>query len=145
MYQFLKLKEPIPSCEIYSLEFQNNEWIYVYALNVPFELTNDNTEEIIVYEYISDLYLKLSDSVHPESVNLRITKLDEYYHLLKNQREADLSYREKWLSKLDVTPEINSIILENKSYTHQELLNNNLHYISYIIQYTDEITTFAAI
>lgn len=121
MYQFLKLNDPIPSCEIYSLEFDEGKWIYIYALNVPFELTDENTEEIIVYEYISDLYLKLPNTVHPESVNLKVIKLHEYLHLLNKQREADLDYRNKWLSKLDVIPEINSVTLKNKSYSHQEL------------------------
>ena len=145
MYQFLRLDEPIPSCEIYSLEFSESKWIYIYALNVPFELTNENTQEIVVYEYISDLYLKMSDSIHPESVNLRITKLDEYLCLLTIQRQADLDYRDKWLSKLDVIPEINSVTLGNKTYSHQELLDNGLHFISFTIDFTDKITKFAAI
>lgn len=145
MYQFLRLNNPIPSCELYSLEFIENKWIYIYALNTPFELNDDNTVEIAVYEYISDLYLKVPDSIHPESVNLKITKLSEYMHLLKKQMETDLDYRKKWLSKLDDVPEVNSITLENKTYSHQDLLNSNLHYISFTIEFNDKYTKFAAI
>lgn len=144
MFQLLKFDSPIPSCSIYELEFKDGKWYYIYALNTPFELTNDNEMELIVYEYISDLYLRLPESVHPESVNLRIKTLDQYLKLLEMQKNEDKKYREYWLSK---NPEAkpNTIQLENKSYTHDELTNIGVNYIASIYEFEDGFTSFAAI
>lgn len=144
MYQFLEFDRPIPSCSIHSLKFDLGKWKYIYALNTPFELTNENKEELVVYEYISDLHLKLNESVHEESINLRITTLDEYLFLLEKQIEEDVKYREKWLLQHpDEQP--NTLILENRDYSHEELLENNVNYISFIVDLGDEETIFAGI
>lgn len=144
MYQILKFSDPIPSCEIYSLEFEGGRWSYIYALNTPFELTNSNNQELIIYEYICDLHLRLPDSVHPESVNLRIKTLDEYLEWLEKQRNADVDYRMKWIEKNpDEKP--NTITLENRSYTHIELTKIGVHYVAGLIDNDGENSTFAAI
>ena len=144
MYQFLKFESPIPSCEIHSLSFEDGKWYYTYALNTPFELTNENDRELIIYEYISDLYLRLPDTVHPESVNLRIKTLDEYLEWLEKQRLADISYRMEWKKK-HPNAKPNIVKLRNQNYDHDSLLDNGVHYIASMINNDGEFTEFAAI
>lgn len=144
MYQLLKFKHPIPSCEIHSLEFKENNWIYIYAVNTPIELTDKNTEELIIYQYISDLNLKLLNSVHPESINIKINSLTEYLNILNRQREADINYRKQWLlNNSEATT--NTIKLYNKSYNYEELIKNDVHYIADMINLEKDYTIFAAI
>lgn len=149
MYQFLKFKEPIPSCGIYSLEYNEKlkEWTYVYILNTPFELTNDNQKDLIIYEYISDLWLKESDNLHQNSVNLKIKTLDQYLKLLDLQRKTDLEFREKW--KKDNPEQAkncpNQKNLSNKDYSNEELEQLGIHFIANIIDKDDNCTIFAAV
>lgn len=144
MYQLLKFENPIPSCEIHSLEYHNNKWFFIYALNTPFELNNDNNEELIIYEYISDLYLKKISDVHAESVNIKIKTLDNYLKLLELQRNEDIKYRENWIKENpDEIP--NKLILENKNYSFEDLRNEGVHYISSILESNDEKTIFSGI
>ena len=144
MYQILKFKQPIPSCEIYGLEFNNGEWSYIYALNTPFELTNDNKKEMIVYEYICDLCIKEANNIHPESVNIRFKTLDEYLSILNRQIEEDLKFRQNWIrNHPDSKPA--TIKLENKDYSFNELKELDVHLISFIVKKEQNITIFAGI
>lgn len=147
MYQYIKLDEPIPSCEIHSLEFENENWKYIYAISVPYELTNnDNNVELIVYSFISNLDLR-EDTMSGLSANVRVKALDEYMLLLEKQRNVDLEYREKWLeSNPDATiSEYSKRVLTNKSHSLSELKELEVQYISKILYKDDNQTTFAAI
>lgn len=146
MYQYLTFDRPIPSCAIHSLKFDKStqKWSYIYALKTPFELTNENTKELIIYEYISDLYLKEADSVHPESINIRIKTLDEYVKLLNEQIKADLEYRKSWLEK-NPNAKPSTVELENKDYSNIELQSLNVHFVANMVEKGDKTTIFAAI
>lgn len=145
MYQLLKFDNPIPSCAIHELIFDEKEkkWTYVYALNTPFTLTNENKEVLLVYEFISDLHLKSSEGIHPESINLKIKTLDEYLALLERQRQEDLRYREKWIKEhIDDLPVPNTISLKNQNYSYKDLQKNNVHYIASCLEIKDDESVF---
>lgn len=144
MYQLLKFDTPIPSCEIHSLEYLDGNWKYIYALNTPFELTDENTESLIIYEYISDLHLKTKDSVHPESINLEIKTLTEYLAWLEKQRLTDILYREDWKKK-HPNAKANIIELENKNYSKNDLREIGVHYIATELDKNEKVTNFAAV
>ena len=152
MYQFLKFDELIPSCQIFELNFNELKgvWEFVYAVNTPFELTNDeDQEELLIYEYISDLYLKETTFVHGESINIRVKSLDQYKEILERQREVDLAYRDAWKKENpnDEIPDENYITLENRNYNHRELEKMGIHFISAIYKQNNHAdkTTFIAI
>lgn len=144
MYQMLRFDKPIPSCGIHELKFVNNSWEFIYALLTPIELTNENDQELLIYEYISDLKLVTSDVVNLKSINLRIKTYDEYLELLKRQAEADIEFREEWKKN---NPEAvpNKVTLDNQHYTHGDLLRLNVNFIASIIEQNDTCTVFAAI
>ena len=152
MYQFIKFDNPIPSCQIFELNFdsKNEKWEFVYAINTPYELTNNsNQEPLIIYEYISDLYLKEVSFVHKESINIKVNNLNEYIDILNLQRQADLDYRKRWIEE---NPDLaadgpSSITLENRNYSHEELLENDIHFIASILKQNNriELTAFSAI
>ena len=143
MLQMLEFNHPIPSCKIHSLKYENNKWTFIYALNTPFELTNKNTENLIIYEYICDLNVK-KDDLHKESINIKFKTLDEYLYYLNKQYEEDIKFREKYL-KNNPDAEPSTITLENRNYTVEELLNKNVNYIANIVKKEDNLTIFAAI
>lgn len=151
MYQKLKFKEPIPSCEIYELEFikSTKEWVFVYLLNTPFELTDEPFEkELIVYDYISDLYLKYKDELHKDSVNIPINSKKEYMELLEKQRNTDLEFRREFNSK---NPNLipNLVKIKNRNYSNSQLIDLDIHYIASIWSFDNEndneCTIFAAV
>lgn len=144
MYQFLKEKELIPSCKIHELIYENGEWTYVYALNTPFELTDSNDVDLIIYEYICDLILKKADSVHKDSVNIHLKTLKEYKEYLDTQRKIDLAFREAYLEK---NPDsiANSFSIENKSYSNKELNDLGIHYLSSLVENDGNISKFNGI
>lgn len=147
MYQKIEFKKPIPSCEIYELKYneETKEWIFIYLLNTPFELTDKPFEkELIIYDYISDLYLKYKDELHKDSVNIPINSKNQYLELLEKQRKTDIEYREKWM-KENPNAVPNLIEVKNKSYTNSELIDLDIHYIASIWSEEDLFTTFAAI
>lgn len=145
MYQFLRFNHPIPSCEIYALEFDKNSnssspWTFIYAINTPKELNNNEDLNLIIYGYISDLWIKEKDYVHPESINIRINSLDEYLNYLELQYKTDNLYREEWIkNNPDATP--NTICLENKNYNNNDLKKLNIHFISSIFSMDNENNT----
>lgn len=144
MYQLLKFNEPIPSCSINSIEFIDGKWVFNYALNTPFELTDDNRNDLIVYEYISDLFVKNAEGLHHESVNVHFKTLTEYLSLLKRQQEEDINFRIAWKeNNPDALPL--TITLENKNYSLQELKKLNVNFIASIVNLDSEFTEFAAI
>ena len=148
MIQLLKFDEPIPSCLIHSLKFnkENNKWEYIYALSTPEELTNNKKFNLIIYEYISDLKLKDGTNMHPDSINIKIRNLDEYLFYLNKQREADLSYRRKWIKEHNIEDyHLNTVELYNKDYSNEDLNVEELCYISRIVEQKDDKTIFAAI
>lgn len=157
MYQFLEFDEPIPSCQIFSLNYNKDsgKWKFIYAINTPFELKskNDNVsrrninKQLIIYEYISDLILKEKNDVHDESVNITISNLEEYIDILKYQRDVDNDYRGKWKKENpDIIAEGPNIInLNNRNYNHEELSIRDVHYIASIYNQKDDETAFAAI
>ena len=153
MYQFLKFDEIIPSCEIFELNFdeKDDKWYYIYALNTPFELTNNkDQEELIIYEYISDLILKEPNFVHGESINIKIKSLDQYIEILNKQRQVDLLYREFWkINNPDIAKHgpNNCVTLENRNYSNKELRELGIHYIATNLKQNNKIclTVFAAI
>lgn len=152
MYQFLKFENPIPSCEIFEINYNNekNNWEFIYSINTTKEITNNsNQENFIVYGHISDLIIKnVSSVVYGDSVNIEFNTLDEYIEILENQRIIDLAYRNAWEK---ANPEIaekgpnNTIKLENKDYNNNELKKLNVHYIASIIYKNNNETIFAAV
>lgn len=144
MYQFLKFEDPIPSCKINSLEFTDNKWFFIYALEVPYDINNENEKELIIYGHISDLSIGTKDEVHEESVNIKIKTLNDILNLLKVQREEDEKYRKIWRSE---NPEAipNIITLENKSYSNKELVEAEVSYISGIEAINSNTTEFIGI
>lgn len=151
MYQILKFKEPIPSSFIHALEYDENskEWTYCYALNTPFELTNENTKELLIYEFICDLHLEENSTVNDESVNIKIKTLDEYLRLLDLQIEVDKKYRKDWLEENknneEVNTEPNTFSIENRDYTYEELRRIGINYISFLVESDKEISIFAGV
>lgn len=147
MFQILEYDEPIPSCEIHSLKYADGKWVYEYAINTPIEITNENKQDLIVYEYISDLKIKNGDNQHPDAVNIHFKTLDEYLLLLEAQRAIDLLFRKKWLEK-HPNAEIKNFSmrnLENRDYSFAELSELKVHFISFLIEHGDEMSVFAAV
>lgn len=141
MIQKIKFKEPIPSCEILELEYENGEWIYVYGINTPVEI-NESSKGLIVYGHICNLEVKHDDL--PElSVNIHFDTMDQYMEILKSQRQADLDYRKDWLKRHPKCP-VNTAILENRNYDHEEL-SEHISYLSTIIFKMQNETVFAAV
>lgn len=146
MHQFLEFDHPIPSCSIHALKFKDKQWKYVYALTVPFLLTEENEEPLVVYEYICDLILKKKSDLHQESINLEVHNLKDILSLLKSQRDYDLLYREKWkLEHPDHDDRLNVVVLPNKDLSYGELKRYDVHYISFVVQQNDFETIFAAV
>lgn len=145
MFQLLEFDNPIPSCSIYGLKFNNGKWKFIYRVETPNILNKENKdEEYIIYEYISDLKVKHKKDVHPESVNIVFKTLDEYLSFLEAQRIADIEYREKW--KKEHPDEIpNLFILENKNYDFNDLINLDIHFIAGIKQINENNTEFIGI
>ena len=149
MYQNIKLLKPIPSCELSSLlwvagnsglntDFDGTDdghWEYVYAVNTPEELTEDNEEQdFMVYEYISDLIVRYGHKVHEEAVNIHFRKLSQYMELLQRQRKVDIAFRERWMKENGKTekdvPEHSKRFLEHKNYSTRDLLEQKIHFVA---------------
>lgn len=149
MLQFLIFDEPIPSCSIYGLKYENEKWKFIYALNTPFELTDENSQEMIIYEYISDLTIKESKDLHPDSTNIKFKTLSEYLKILRMQIDEDKKFRENYFNKLiesgEKIPEPNTIELNHKDYNYSELKEIGVHFISKIYDDKSFTTIFAAI
>jgi hypothetical protein len=138
----------------------DGKWKFIYSVNTPIEITDKIQKNIIddeqlvfvVYEFISDLKIKNKIDVHDKSVNLEFQTLDQYLQLLDAQRKADLDYRKKWIQKYieehdGEEPEPHTITLSNKDFTYNELHGdeNNIRYISSVIEQKDDETIFAGI
>lgn len=142
MIQKFKTENPIPSCEILELEYENGKWYYIYGINTPEEISNEESKEFIVYGHISNLVVKYDD-LNELSVNIHFKTLDQYIDILNKQRQADLDYRVSWLSRHPKCP-INTVILENRSYKQEEL-QEKISYLSTILMEVDDVTIFAAV
>lgn len=148
MFQMITFDHPIPSCEIYSISYdqENKKWSFTYALNTPVELKDDEDVDLIIYEYICDLILKDPKSLHPESINIHVKNLREYRQWLERQREEDIKFRKKFLeNNPDAVKNLITHKLENKDYSYQELSQLGLSYFSFIQQQDDHETVFAAV
>lgn len=144
MLQTIEFDDLIPSCEIYEVKYnrETGKWTYVYAFETPFELTDDNEEELIVYGHISNMDVRKAD-LNELSINIHFKTLSDYIHILNTQRQADRDYRIDWLKRHPKCP-INTVILENRDYDHKEL-QERVTYASTILMKTDNITVFAAV
>jgi hypothetical protein len=140
---------PIPSCEIHSLRYDGGKWVFAYAVNTPVEITNSNKQDLIVYEYISDLIVRIGDGQHPDAVNIHFKTLDEYMLLLEAQRTADLEFRRKWLEKEKnqgkCVKKFAMRTLENRDYSFKELREENVHFISFLMEDNGVSSIFAAV
>lgn len=144
MYQILNFDNPIPSCEIHELNFVDGKWVFVYALLTPVKLTNENEQELLVYEYISDLKLVTLETVNLKSINLRVKTLDEYLKLLYAQMKTDVEYREMWKAK-NPTAEPNKLKLLNQNYSHNDLSRLGVTFIASILEKLEGNTVFTGI
>lgn len=161
MFQLLKFDSPIPSCEIHEIKWEPNPkaqkdpnaepgfWTYVYAASVPELLTNSPKEgtDFMIYEFISDLNVKRGHGVHEEAINIHFRTLDEYIALLRLQQMHDNEYRRVWRVKHPDRRIADFALrtLENRSYTHEELLAAHVHFISALIRQDEDSALFAAI
>lgn len=143
MYQFITLKNPIPSCAIYGLKFNEGNWEFVYAVKTPIELKPGEEYDLVVYEYISDLYLKRRSSVNPQSVNVPVRTLEGYLGLLERQRLEDIRYRKEWCAR-NPGVEANTVELDNRDYDPSEL-KNLLTYVSGVKSVDQNKTIFIAV
>lgn len=145
MEQALIFKEPIPSCDINHLIYENGQWNFGYMLITPVELKPNEKYDLVIYEFISDLQLRQRKEIRiKESVNIPITSYDQYLEFLNKQREEDLRYRKEWLkTHHDAKP--STIILENKNYSRRELQDAGVHFISGILNQDKDKTEFIAI
>lgn len=140
MYQNIILDRPIPSCELAGLQYGEDEqkrpaWKYVYALNTPEELTDENeTQDFMVYEYICDLVVRYGHKAHEDAVNIHFKTLSQYMRLLERQAEADERFRQEWMEKSgktwDDVPEHAKRLLEHRDYTIAELVALKIHFLS---------------
>lgn len=147
MFQLLKLRKAIPSCRIHSLLYNNNMWTYVYAVEVPRELNNENKIPLLIYGHISDLLIKEGKDQHEDSINIYFNTLDEYLKILDSQRQQDEKFRKEWLEN-HPNVEISEFAirnLENKNYSNEQLRSLDIHCISSVIHQGKETTKFAAI
>lgn len=147
MFQILEFEDPIPSCEIYGLRYDNGVWKFKYAVNTPMEITNENTIDLIVYEYICDLTVRIGEGQHKDAVNIHFKTLDEYLLLLESQRITDLAFRANWLKK-NPGAQVKKFAmktLENKDYDINDLRALEIRFMSFLIEDNGEISTFAAV
>lgn len=138
MYQYMHLDHPIPSCEIAGLKWDDHEckWLFEYAIKTPIEITNENEQPLMVYEYISDLHVKVADRQYKDAVNVQFTKLDEYMELLDRQYAADMMFRKMWRDKHPdaVVPSHSLRTVDHGEYHAQELADLNIHYVVGIME-----------
>ena len=125
MFQMLTFKDPIPSCEIHSMQWNANErsWSYIYAVKIPIEITDKNKMDLMVYEYIADLVVKSGENQHDDAVNIHFKTLTEYLTMLETQRKIDLLFRERWLSTHPdaKVADWSKRSLEHRDYEYDEL------------------------
>jgi hypothetical protein len=147
MFQILEFDNPIPSCEIHEVHYNNGLWKFRYAVNTPIEITNENQIDLIVYEFIADLSIRIGEGQHKDAVNIHFKTLDEYLLLLESQLTADLIFRKRWLEK-NPNAKVKKFAtknLENRDYNINELRAHGIHFISFLIENDGKISTFAAV
>lgn len=147
MKQFLEFDHPIPSCEVYGMSWRDDHWVYTYALSTPFELTDGNNQDMIVYQFISDLVVRLAAPMHHDSVNLHFRTLSDFLSLLDRQVQEDKAYREGWLA---AHPEVNvsrrsTFILPHGEWLGDALLEHGVHYVADYLGETEGGSIFAGV
>ena len=155
MYQLLKFEEPIPSCRIHSLAFEDGKINFVYAVNTPREITDSMESPLAVYEHISDLKLVEASELHELSVNIKINSLAQYLEFLQKQQKADADYRKSFFDLLKYNSEAienlnknlmnNSIKLEKRNYDNDELTKLGVNYIASILEEDNNYAVYAAV
>ena len=148
----LLFDEPIPSCKIDSLLYEDKNWKFCYKVNSPIDL-NDNTENLnlAIYGHISDLELIKRDTLHEKSCNIKINSLNDYIKYLTLQIEADKKYREEFMKKIEYNNELknnlqlNVVELSNKNYSNEELQKMRITYIAGIYDQNEHNTIFKAV
>lgn len=145
MYQILSFDEAIPSCDVLSIEYNNNtkKWKFNYNLETPFEIKPGDTFDLVVIGHIAYLRLTNKEFVK-ESINIHVHSYEEYMDLLESVKKEDFRFRNEW-KKDNPDAKPNTITLKNKDYSKEELESNDVHYIAYILNQNDEETTFVAI
>lgn len=165
MLQLLKFDKPIPSALIHALEWvedanddtdnidneANGHWVYVYAIQTPKEITDDDMEtDFIIYEYISNLRVEIDTGKYKDSVNLHFRGLTQYKQILETQRLADITFRNKFRTKYKAengkNPEISSFaikVLKHQNYSFDDLEDIGIHCISTIIEANNDNDVFA--
>jgi hypothetical protein len=131
MYQMFEMASPIPSCQIHELRWnpKASKWSYIYAVSTPKMITEENNDDMIIYEFVCDLDVRLASGLTDDSVNIHFKRLSEYVDLLNKQREADVMYRKKWVAMHpDAKPY--SIKLECKNYSYADLKRLGVLYIA---------------
>lgn len=136
--QILGFESPIPSCFIHNIEYKDGKIIYNYLIDTPIELSDSIEEELVIYNQISYLRLVLKSEMNNISANIPINSLSEYRSYLDAQRTADIQMRERFRqSHPDMTPR--TIVLEKRNYSRDELYNLDVEYVMEVIVDTEDI------
>lgn len=94
--QPIKMDEPVPSLELYKLEWDNDNkrWIYVYSVDTPVELTEKPLEQPL---YFAGVFTKtLINNSTKYMINIPVSTIDDVYRLYNRQRESDLLFRKRF-------------------------------------------------
>lgn len=141
MIQKLTLTHPIPSSIVSELKYEDGDWKYVYYINTPEEI-NDEDKEFVVYGYISNLDVRYDD-LGDLSNNIHFNNLQDYMEILEAQYNADMNYRLQWYAKSNKHT-INTVVLENRDYDEIEL-GDIIKYLAIPMYKTKTHTVFAAV
>lgn len=153
MLQCVKLDQPIPSANIYAVEWdeEKSKWTYVYSVRTPVEITDDDMEtDLMIYEYISNLHVEIGENQHGDAVNIHFRGLTQYMQILELQRLADVNFRkqwcERWKAEHGEEPEVSSFaikVLQHRNHSYSELEAIGIHCISFLMESGKDADAFA--
>lgn len=133
MYTYIEVEVeyPVPSCACYRIIFKDNKWYYIYRFRCPKKSKLVNG--LYVYGHI--LQLNLTDKVSVNSINIKVSSIDELRNLLYLQKEEDNKFRESWIKE-------NPDYYDKCSYTSfknkDNFIKENMNIIKLVKQDEDE-------
>lgn len=135
----LYFNNPIPSCKIYELKFEDKKWQFGYLVESNFDL-DEEFKNVYIYGNVCGLYLE-SANMPNGSVNIQVSSMEEYIKYLELQRKLDLLFRKTWIMENpDETPI--RIRLHKRTYSNRELAELDIKYISSIFKKEHSFTVF---
>lgn len=95
MRQIFKVKTPIPSFELHSLEYENGEWAYCYDFDLPEQLTDEKRKEPF---YSTGFFVKRKfvRSLGQNLIGLEVFCKQDIYDLMEEQRQSDIRFRNEF-------------------------------------------------